>query len=220
MKIEYDRVFILDRNPSVVTCHIPYPSEFSLMIRHSNSGTLWLVVGPSGAGKDSLLDGAKAALSDSTAHHFVRRDITRPADAGGEDHNPVTVAEFDAIQKEGGYCLSWGAYNLRYGIPKAIETELAAGRHVIVNVSRSLIDQAREMFPDVRVVNITVPREILERRLRERGRESEADIQTRLERAEAFTLEGPGVITFINDRPIDDSIAAFMGIFNKEKKAG
>ena len=188
------------------------------MIRHSNSGTLWLVVGPSGAGKDSLLDGAKAALSDSTAHHFVRRDITRPADAGGEDHNPVTVAEFDAIQKEGGYCLSWGAYNLRYGIPKAIETELAAGRHVIVNVSRSLIGQAREMFPDVRVVNITVPREILERRLRGRGRESEEDIQRRLERAEAFTLEGPDVITFINDRPLDDSVAAFKAIFMKEKK--
>ncbi|MEO9959380.1 MAG: phosphonate metabolism protein/1,5-bisphosphokinase (PRPP-forming) PhnN, partial [Nisaea sp.] len=120
-----------------------------------------------------------------------------------------------ATQKEGGYCLSWEAHDLRYGIPKAIEAELSAGRHVIVNVSRALIDTAREMFPDVRVVNITVPRAVLESRLRGRGRESEADIQKRLERAEAFTLEGPGVITFINDRPLEESIAAFTAIFTQ-----
>lgn len=185
------------------------------MNSRSNTGTLWLVVGPSGAGKDSLLDGAKAALSESPEHYFVRRDITRPADAGGEDHNPVSVAEFEAMQKEGGYCLSWEAHDLRYGIPKAIEAELSAGRHVIVNVSRALIETAREMFTDVRVVNITVPRAVLESRLRGRGRESEPDIQKRLERAEAFTLEGPGVITFINDRPLEDSIAAFTAIFTQ-----
>lgn len=183
------------------------------MNSHSNSGTLWLVVGPSGAGKDSLLDGAKAALSDSPDHYFVRRDITRPADAGGEDHNPVSVEEFEARQERGGYCLSWEAHNLRYGIPKSIEAELAAGRHVIVNVSRALIGKAREMFPDVRVVNITVPRDVLENRLRGRGRESEADIRKRLERAEAFTLEGPGVITFINDQPLEQSISAFTALF-------
>jgi ribose 1,5-bisphosphokinase len=183
------------------------------MNSHPSTGTLWLVVGPSGAGKDSLLDGAKAALSDSPDHCFVRRDITRPADAGGEDHNPVSVAEFEERQERGGYCLSWEAHDLRYGIPKAIEAELAAGRHVIVNVSRALIGTAREMFADVRVVNITVPRAVLENRLRARGRESEADIQKRLERAEAFTLEGPGVISFINDRPLEDSIAAFTALF-------
>lgn len=183
------------------------------MNSRSNTGTLWLVVGPSGAGKDSLLDGAKAALSDSPAHYFVRRDITRPADAGGEDHNPVSVEEFETRLEAGAYCLSWDAHGLRYGIPKAIEAEVAAGRHVIVNVSRALIDTAREMFPDVRVVNITVPREVLESRLRGRGRETEADIQRRLERAEAFTLEGPDVITFINDRPLEESISAFTALF-------
>jgi len=185
------------------------------MNSRSYTGTLWLVVGPSGAGKDSLLDGAKAALSDSPAHYFVRRDITRPADAGGEDHNPVSVEEFEARLEAGGYCLSWEAHDLRYGIPKVIEAEVAAGRHVIVNVSRALIDKARDMFRDVRVVNITVPREVLENRLRGRGRESEADIQKRLERAGAFTLEGPGVIIFINDRPLEESIAAFAALFTQ-----
>tara|TARA_E500000318_G_C3555508_1_gene210901 strand:- start:1192 stop:1749 length:558 start_codon:yes stop_codon:yes gene_type:complete len=183
------------------------------MTPHSTTGTLWLIVGPSGAGKDSLLDGAKAALADSPNHCFVRRDITRPADAGGEDHNPVSVEEFEATLEEGGYCLSWQAHDLRYGIPKTIEAELAAGRHVIVNVSRALIGTAREMFPDVRVVNITVPRAVLESRLRGRGRESEADIQKRLERAEAFTLEGPGVTNFINDRPLEESVSAFTALF-------
>ena len=74
---------------------------------------LVLVVGPSGAGKDSLLNAARAAFADDPRIHFVRRVITRPADPGGEDHEPVNEAGFAARS----FALSWSAHGLSDGIP-------------------------------------------------------------------------------------------------------
>ena len=70
-------------------------------------GRIIYVVGPSGAGKDSLLKGAREKLKNRTDLHFIRRDITRPEDAGGEDHRPVSTEEFDTNLNRGDYILHW-----------------------------------------------------------------------------------------------------------------
>ena len=57
---------------------------------------LVLVVGPSGAGKDTLIERAREALAGEARFRFVRREITRPEGAGGEDHIAVTPAAFAA----------------------------------------------------------------------------------------------------------------------------
>lgn len=173
-------------------------------------GYLVLVVGPSGAGKDSLLDGARAALADDPRFVFARREITRPADSGGEDHIAVTEAEFRERQAAGRYALSWDAHGLGYGIPKSLEGDLAAGRTVIANVSRGVLDAARGKYAHVAIVSITVSPEILAARLRARGRETEAQIEGRLARAAAFSVTGPDVIDIRNDGDLAESIAAFV----------
>jgi phosphonate metabolism protein PhnN/1,5-bisphosphokinase (PRPP-forming) len=142
---------------------------------------LVLVVGPSGAGKDTLLDAARRALADDARFRFVRREITRPASAGGEQHLALDSSAFAARRDAGAYALHWGAHGLGYGIAADIDGDLAAGRVVIASVSRTVIAGAAERFP-VRVLEITAPASVLAERLRERARESEADIALRLAR--------------------------------------
>ncbi|MEQ8249699.1 MAG: phosphonate metabolism protein/1,5-bisphosphokinase (PRPP-forming) PhnN [Oceanibaculum nanhaiense] len=173
-------------------------------------GYLVLVVGPSGAGKDSLLDGARAALAGDPRFVFARREITRPADSGGEDHIAVSRPDFEQRRDGGLYALSWDAHDLGYGIPKGVEADLAAGRIVIANVSRGVLEEARGKYGRVAIVSISVSPEILAARLRARGRETEAQIEGRLARAAAFKVTGPDVIDIRNDGDLAESVAAFV----------
>jgi phosphonate metabolism protein PhnN/1,5-bisphosphokinase (PRPP-forming) len=182
-------------------------------VEKTGTGILWLIVGPSGVGKDSLIDGARAALADDPRFVFPRREITRPGTAGGEDHIPITMADFKARRAVGAYALCWTANGHGYGVPRAIDDALARGRNVIVNGSRGALDDARSRYPDLRVVAVTVPPEVLRARLEARGRESAAEIEARLARATALQVEGGDVIHFSNDRALAESVAAFVGLF-------
>jgi ribose 1,5-bisphosphokinase len=135
---------------------------------------LVLVVGPSGAGKDSLLNAARDAFRDDPRIEFARRVITRAADPDGENHESVSEAEFAARD----FALSWFAHGLRYGIETAA---LKAAPVVVANVSRGVITEAASRYP-VRVIEITAPAEILATRLAARGRETAADVVRRLGR--------------------------------------
>ncbi len=154
---------------------------------------LVLVVGPSGAGKDTLLNIARTAFAGDARFRFVRRVITRPAAAGGEDHEPASVAEFAARD----FALSWEAHGLRYGIPADVADDIARGMVVVANVSRSVIAEAAAKFP-VRVIEVTAPREVLVARLAARARETAADVANRLARRIPLPC-GIEVTTVVND---------------------
>jgi ribose 1,5-bisphosphokinase len=158
---------------------------------------LVLVVGPSGAGKDSLLDAARLLLAGDPQFRFVRRAITRDAAAGGEDHEAVTQAEFNRRQADGGFALSWQAHGLCYGVPADIAATIAAGEVAIVNVSRAVIEPAARRFP-TRVIEITASPDILAQRLVGRGRETTTDIAARLARA-VLLPQNISVETIFND---------------------
>lgn len=180
-------------------------------------GTLFLVVGPSGAGKDTLMSAAKEALADRSGTQFPRRYVTRPASAGQEDHIPVSEAEFDRLLNEdSAFVLAWDAHGLRYGIPSTVTAHLAAGRDVVVNVSRAVVDPARQWFPKVKVLSVTVPENLLAARLRARGRESEDSIRDRLARARAYAVSGPDVTEIDNGRPIDEAARQMVDALSGE----
>lgn len=173
-------------------------------------GCLFLVVGPSGAGKDSLLDGARDHFKKDRRIVFPRRHITRDKDAGGEDHIAMTLKDFQRREREGGFALSWGAHNLLYGIDKSVEDDLSNGINVVINVSRSVIDQALATYETVKVLSIHVDQDVLKERLLKRGRESQADIDRRLQRAHAFSVEGPHVIKIDNSTGLSKAQSAFI----------
>ncbi|MFN3400028.1 MAG: phosphonate metabolism protein/1,5-bisphosphokinase (PRPP-forming) PhnN [Ferrovibrio sp.] len=173
---------------------------------------LVLVTGPSGVGKDSLLDGARAALAGRDDILFPRRVITRAAGLGGEDYISVSESDFATMAASGAFALHWPAHGLHYGIPASIDADLAAGRQVVVNVSRAVIDQARAKYPNLLVLAINASPDVLRARLQKRGRESAEDIEERLQRAAAYRLDGPDVVQLNNDGPLTEGIAAFVAL--------
>lgn len=167
---------------------------------------LVLVVGPSGAGKDTLLEAAKRALATDPRFHFVRRVVTRPADAGGEAHEPVTETEFSARD----FTLQWRAHGLSYGIA----TEAMQRAPVIVaNVSRTVIADAARRFP-VHVIEITAPPGVLAARLAGRNREPAADIAARLARDVALPDHVP-TERVMNDGTPERGVAQFLAALNR-----
>jgi phosphonate metabolism protein PhnN/1,5-bisphosphokinase (PRPP-forming) len=170
-------------------------------------GTLHLVVGPSGAGKDTLIEAARAVRPDL---HIPRRVITRPEDAGGEPHIPETAAGFTARADAGAFALHWAAHGLRYGIPADIAARLASGQPILANVSRSVVDEARQRFAPLRIIVVTAPPAVLAERLAGRGRESAADIAARLDRAPYAMPVGPDVWTVDNGGTVAAGVAAFV----------
>jgi ribose 1,5-bisphosphokinase len=179
------------------------------------SGRLVLVVGPSGVGKDSVLDGARSALKDNPDVVFPRRVVTRAPGLGGEDYIPASETDFTAMAERGEFALHWPAHGLQYGIPRSIEADLAAGRQVVVNVSRGSITEARRKYPGLLVIGITASPEVLRRRLEQRGRESPAEIEERLGRAAAFRLQGDDVAILNNDGALADTVQAFLALLQK-----
>lgn len=174
------------------------------------TGLLVLVVGPSGVGKDALLDAAHAALAGDPSVVFARREVTRPADAGGETHIPVDMATFRVRQAVGGYLLSWEANGHGYGLPKALLADLQAGRTVVANASRAVLPAARAMFGRLKVISVTARPEIVAARLRRRGRESPREMEARLARAAAYAVDGPDVVQVSNDGPLEEGAAALL----------
>jgi phosphonate metabolism protein PhnN/1,5-bisphosphokinase (PRPP-forming) len=171
------------------------------------------VVGPSGAGKDTLMDAARARLEADPRFVFVRRVITRPAEAGGEAHEPETEAGFAARRAAGGFALDWRAHGLCYGIPRTIEDDLAAGRTVIANLSRGVLAEAAARYP-LRVLVITAPLGVRAARLAARGREDAADVAARLAR-EAPLPEGLDVATVMNDATPEEGAERVMAALSR-----
>lgn len=149
------------------------------------NGVFVAVVGPSGAGKDTLIAYAREKLGAEAGADFVHRTITRPCDPASEDHDSVDEAGFAEAEARGAFSVSWGAHGLSYGLPASVDDAIAAGRVAIANVSRAVIPLLAARYANVVVAEIFAAPEILAERLSARGRESREEVLARLARTAA-----------------------------------
>ncbi|KAA3447630.1 phosphonate metabolism protein/1,5-bisphosphokinase (PRPP-forming) PhnN [Mesorhizobium sp. SARCC-RB16n] len=181
-------------------------------IRH---GVFVAVVGPSGAGKDTVIGYAKALFADETQLEFVRRVITRPSDAASEDHDTLADAAFAEADADGAFAISWEAHGLRYGLPADVDWSVSNGHVVVANVSRAIIPTLRERYANLAIVEITALPEVLAERLAMRGRESRGEVLARLARSASVTLSGPGVTSIDNSGPREVAGERFAELLRK-----
>ena len=173
-------------------------------------GRFVLVVGPSGAGKDTLLGLARAACADDGGVVFPRRVVTREA-SSFEENEQVSPDAFRQARDDGDFAVHWEAHGHCYALSRAIDDELRAGRTVVANVSRTVIDTIRRAYADVTVVSITAPPEILAQRLAARVRSSDGPIEQRLHRAVDDMAAVPDV-TIINVGGAEDHARGLVQI--------
>jgi ribose 1,5-bisphosphokinase len=154
--------------------------------RRIGPGHLILIVGPSGAGKDTVLSLLRRDLSrDDKSVVIPRRVITRMPD-GSEDHDTLSHSEFQQAVATGAFSMWWTAHGNSYGIPISADDDIRSRRTVICNVSRTAVSPARERYANVTVVLITAPAELLRQRLAARQRESDGDLEQRIARSGAL----------------------------------
>jgi phosphonate metabolism protein PhnN/1,5-bisphosphokinase (PRPP-forming) len=173
-------------------------------------GALVLVVGPSGAGKDTLLGAARAKLAGDERFAFPRRVVTRQAMVELEDHDSLDANTFQLERLRGAFALDWEAHGLCYGVPAAIEDAMAAGRVVVVNTSRKVVERAIEKYRRCFVLLVTASTEVRAKRLADRGRESAEQVAARLAREGAPIPAGVDAITIDNSGTLEDGISGFV----------
>ena len=166
----------------------------------AGAGRLIVVVGPSGAGKDSVLRGWRAAPD---APHFAQRVITRAPDAT-EQHEAVVPGDFAGLRAQGLLATWWRAHGLDYGVRCSQLEPLARGRWVVVNGSRAHLPALRAQAPGLRVVEIGAPAHVLAQRLAARAREDAAGRESRLGRLVDTPVEAELVL--INDGELQRSV--------------
>ena len=159
-----------------------------MTIDSASQGRLYYIVGPSGAGKDTLLRLARESIGGSLGLVFAHRYITRPHQDASENHVALTEAEFDLRAHKGCFAMQWASHGYRYAVGIEIHDWLSRGICVMVSGSREYLPHALQIYPDLRLIWVSAPAVLLRERLHTRGREEGDAIAARLARAAAYAV--------------------------------
>ncbi|MDX2266123.1 MAG: phosphonate metabolism protein/1,5-bisphosphokinase (PRPP-forming) PhnN [Hyphomicrobiales bacterium] len=179
------------------------------------SGVFICVVGPSGAGKDTLINAARAHFASDARFYFPQRYISRGA-TPDEPHIPISEAEFERRRRANEFFLHWRAHGVAYALGRDVDAALQAGKTVVANISRAMIGAARDAWSRTLVIHVTVDPAVLRARLEARGRDSAEDVNARLQRgAEVEVTPAPWVRPFDNSAHVSETAPRFMALIER-----
>ncbi len=167
-----------------------------------SSGRLIYLMGASGSGKDSVLRLARQRLNGHCNVLFAHRYVTRPAEMGHENYVSLSDGEFNLRRDSGLFLLDWSAHGLRYAVGIEVDLWLSRGLTVVMNGSRAHFPLAAEILPSLLPILVDAPIATLRQRLEARGRESTAEIEVRLHRAETLSVAHPALLRIDNAGPV------------------
>lgn len=176
------------------------------------------VIGPSGAGKDSLIAHARQHLDSRPGFLFARRIVTRPSSPDAEDHDTLGSAAFAEAEATGAFALTWRSHGLAYGIPASIDGTIQDGGVVVANVSRGVVAAIRQRYRNTLPVLITVSRDVLAARLATRGRETADEIASRIRRNDEYGALDADCHVVDNSGPLEHAAARFIQILEAARE--
>jgi ribose 1,5-bisphosphokinase len=173
--------------------------------QQDRSRLLIFVVGTSGSGKDSVMRETVAYLNQNgVSAQILRRIITRTPDKN-EKSNFLPVDDF--LHRKSEFALAWNIYDNWYGIPwESIHEVYRNNSLLLINVSRGVLHEARKLFPSSLIILVTVPKEIAESRIKNRGREDNEGMNKRLTRMSKQVDMPPPSILIDNSGDLKDTV--------------
>ena len=147
-----------------------------------NTGNLYIVSAPSGAGKTSLLKAlTEADQGISTSTSTTTREI-RNGETDGLDYHFVSISEFNALKEQNDFLESAEVFGNFYGTSKQrVRDSLRSGQDLVLEIDWQGAQQIRKQLPEAISIFILPPsREELANRLKGRGQDNQQIIDKRM----------------------------------------
>lgn len=198
------------------TAHARLPTD-------TDNGLLLIISGPSGVGKTTITRGVERSIADSVFSVSYTTRAKTDADVEGVDYHFISSEEFQQLIDEDAF-LEWAdVFDKRYGTRrKWVEEHLARGRLVILEIDVEGAKQVKAKLPEAFGIFILPPSEDeLLRRLRDRKRESEGQIEKRYAEAqrEIADAKASGVYDrFLTNENIEEAINQAVAMVNAARR--
>src|SRR5712692_5507604 len=182
-------------------------------------GTLVVVSAPSGAGKTTLSHEVRSLVPDLYYSVSYTTRAPRPGEINGTDFHFVSEAEFAAMRDRDEFAEWATVHGHLYGTPaKALESALARGLDVLLDIDTHGARQLRQRYPEAVSVFIMAPSMAeLEARLRERNSDSPVDIARRLSRGREEIAAWRQYDYLIINRDVKDAVDQLATIIQAER---